>query len=169
MKRQLTALIEREGDGYVSLCPELDVASQGFTVEEARANLREALELFFECADRRGDQAQAEVRVLHHPGRGYRWVSSASFPAEKLRHPGERTVSARYEDAVATSSMQNSSWTIDIRISTGSQGTKNRHAAFDHPTMPACLVAFSKLKRSRNTPGTRTSQPCPSSTTSTHP
>ena len=43
-----TAIIEREGDGYVALCPELDVASQGTTVEEARANLREAVELFFE-------------------------------------------------------------------------------------------------------------------------
>ena len=45
---KLTALIEREGNGYVSLCPELDVASQGKTIEEARDNLREALELFFE-------------------------------------------------------------------------------------------------------------------------
>ncbi len=53
MKRvhQLTAIIEREGDGYVALCPELDVASQGDTVEEARDNLVEALELFFETAD----------------------------------------------------------------------------------------------------------------------
>jgi predicted RNase H-like HicB family nuclease len=48
---QLTAIIEREGDGYVSFCPELDIASQGQTVEEARSNLREALELFFESAD----------------------------------------------------------------------------------------------------------------------
>ena len=47
---KLTALIEREGDGYVSLCPELDVASQGKTIDEARDNLREALELFFEAA-----------------------------------------------------------------------------------------------------------------------
>ena len=53
MKRthQLTAIIEREGDGYVALCPELDIASQGETVEAARNNLREALELFFETAD----------------------------------------------------------------------------------------------------------------------
>jgi predicted RNase H-like HicB family nuclease len=50
MQKQLTAFIEREGDGYVSLCPELDVASQGDTIEEARENLREALELFFETA-----------------------------------------------------------------------------------------------------------------------
>ena len=50
MNRQLTAIIEREGDGYVALCPEVDVASQGDTVDEARENLREALELFFETA-----------------------------------------------------------------------------------------------------------------------
>ncbi len=50
MKRQLTAIIEREGDGYFSLCPELGIASQGDTIEEARKNLREALELFFETA-----------------------------------------------------------------------------------------------------------------------
>jgi predicted RNase H-like HicB family nuclease len=47
---KLTAIIEREGDGYVSLCPELDIASQGDSVEHARDNLREALELFFETA-----------------------------------------------------------------------------------------------------------------------
>ena len=49
--RRLTAVIEREGDGYVALCPQVDVASQGDTVEEARANLTEALTLFFESAD----------------------------------------------------------------------------------------------------------------------
>ena len=50
MTRQWTAIIEREGDGYVSLCPELDIASQGATVNEARDNLKEALALFFEEA-----------------------------------------------------------------------------------------------------------------------
>ena len=50
MTRQLTAVIRREDEGYVALCPELDVASQGDTVESAQENLREALELFFECA-----------------------------------------------------------------------------------------------------------------------
>jgi predicted RNase H-like HicB family nuclease len=50
MAMQLTAVIEREGDGYVALCPELDIASQGDTVNEARNNLKEALELFFEAA-----------------------------------------------------------------------------------------------------------------------
>ena len=49
-KRQLTAIIEREGDGYVALCPELDIASQGDSIEEARRNLQEAIELFFETA-----------------------------------------------------------------------------------------------------------------------
>ncbi|MBM3495223.1 MAG: type II toxin-antitoxin system HicB family antitoxin [Armatimonadetes bacterium] len=50
MTRPLTAIIESEGSGYVALCPELDVASQGDTVEAARANLREAVELFLETA-----------------------------------------------------------------------------------------------------------------------
>jgi predicted RNase H-like HicB family nuclease len=47
---KLTVIIEREGDGYVSQCPELDIASQGDSVEEARDNLKEALELFFHTA-----------------------------------------------------------------------------------------------------------------------
>ena len=50
MSRKLTAIIEAEGNGYVALCPELDIASQGDSVEEARENLQEALELFFETA-----------------------------------------------------------------------------------------------------------------------
>jgi predicted RNase H-like HicB family nuclease len=49
--RTYTAVLHREGDAYVALCPELDVASQGATVEEATANLKEAVELFLECAD----------------------------------------------------------------------------------------------------------------------
>ena len=50
MNRQFAAIVEREGDGYVALCPEVDVASQGRTVAEARRNLEEALALFLETA-----------------------------------------------------------------------------------------------------------------------
>ena len=57
---KLTAIIEREGDGYISLCPEVDIASQGNTIEQARDNLREALELFFECV------SQEEVQHRLH-------------------------------------------------------------------------------------------------------
>ena len=67
---KLTAIIEREGDGYVSLCPELDIASQGDSVEKAKDNLREALELFFETASPeeqkirlRGDVFVTQVEV----------------------------------------------------------------------------------------------------------
>lgn len=60
MTRQLTAVIEREGDGFVALCPEVDIASQGNTVDEARANLREALELFFETA------SKSEIKQRFH-------------------------------------------------------------------------------------------------------
>jgi predicted RNase H-like HicB family nuclease len=48
--QRLTAIIEREDDGFVALCPEVDVASEGGSIEEARANLIEALTLFFETA-----------------------------------------------------------------------------------------------------------------------
>jgi len=48
--QRLTAIIEREDDGFVALCPDLDIASQGGSIEEARANLIEAITLFFETA-----------------------------------------------------------------------------------------------------------------------
>ena len=67
MVKQLTAIIEREGGGYVALCPEVDVASQGETVAEARDNLKEALELFFETASAAEIQSRLheEVYVTH--------------------------------------------------------------------------------------------------------
>ena len=59
MSKRLTAVIWHEEGGYVALCPELDIASQGDSVEGARDNLREALELFFECAS----PAEVEQRL----------------------------------------------------------------------------------------------------------
>ena len=59
-KNTYTAIVEKEGNLYAALCPELDVASQGTTIEEATANLKEAVELFLECAD-----AQEIKRRLH--------------------------------------------------------------------------------------------------------
>jgi len=58
-----TAMLQREGDGFVALCPELDIASQGDTVEEAKRNLREALELFLETASTEeiGQRLRSEV------------------------------------------------------------------------------------------------------------
>ena len=67
MTKTITATIWREDDGYVSLCSELDIASQGSTVEEARTNLREAVELFFEMAGGRGlvRRHQAAIQSSH--------------------------------------------------------------------------------------------------------
>jgi predicted RNase H-like HicB family nuclease len=59
--QRMTAIIEREDEGFVALCPELDIASQGSSVEEARSNLVEALELFFETAS-----APEIARRLHN-------------------------------------------------------------------------------------------------------
>jgi predicted RNase H-like HicB family nuclease len=58
----LTAVITPEDDGFVSFCPELDIASQGDAIAEARSNLQEALNLFFEVAD----QKEIEQRRLPH-------------------------------------------------------------------------------------------------------
>ena len=63
-KKTFTAIIEREGDGYVSLCPELDIASQGETIDEARKNLIEAVELFFETASPQEIQERLRDEVL---------------------------------------------------------------------------------------------------------
>jgi predicted RNase H-like HicB family nuclease len=65
MSRQFTAIIEREDNGYTALCPELDIASQGDTVSEARANLAEAIELFMETAsvEEKAKRLSAEVYV----------------------------------------------------------------------------------------------------------
>ncbi len=60
-KRTLTALVQKEGDGWVALCPELDVASQGDSVEQAKANLQEAVELFLETAS-----PEEVAERLHH-------------------------------------------------------------------------------------------------------
>jgi predicted RNase H-like HicB family nuclease len=51
VKNTYTAIIELEDDIYVALCPELDIASQGKTIVEAKENLAEAVELFLETAD----------------------------------------------------------------------------------------------------------------------
>ena len=61
---QLTAIIERENNGYVALCAELDIASQGDTIEAARANLVEALELFFETADKSEIESRLHSEVF---------------------------------------------------------------------------------------------------------
>lgn len=67
----LTAIVEQEGSDFVALCPELDIASQGSTVEEATANLKEAVELFLSTA---GDsevssRLQNRIFVTHFEAR----------------------------------------------------------------------------------------------------
>ena len=109
MTRQLTAIIEREGDGYVSRCPDLDVASQGATANEARENLQEALTLFFETAspteiDRRlhnevyvtgRDRAAACLHVVARSGQSQASLISPGCGSS----PASRSVTARRHTA----------------------------------------------------------------------
>jgi predicted RNase H-like HicB family nuclease len=60
----LTAIVEPEGDEFVALCPELDIASQGADVEEATENLKEAVELFLSAADSSEIAARFNSRVF---------------------------------------------------------------------------------------------------------
>ena len=65
MARNLfTAILERQDDGYVALCPELDIVSQGKTVGEATANLKEEVELFLETADHAEIRRRLHYRIL---------------------------------------------------------------------------------------------------------
>ncbi len=57
---QLTAIPQKENNGYTALCPELDVASQGDSIEEAKDNLKEAVELFLE------DASESEINERLH-------------------------------------------------------------------------------------------------------
>ena len=49
--QKVSAIITKEDDWFVALCPELDIASQGRTQEEALSNLREAVGLYLEDED----------------------------------------------------------------------------------------------------------------------
>ncbi len=60
VSKQFTAIIQQEGKWFVALCPELDVASQGKTIEAARRNLSEAVGLFL------AEASAAEVRERLH-------------------------------------------------------------------------------------------------------
>lgn len=64
MSNRVTAIIEREDEIYVALCLELDIASQGGSREEARKNLNEAIELFFESAS--PVEISRRLRTNHH-------------------------------------------------------------------------------------------------------
>ena len=67
---QLTTVIERDGDGYVALCPQLDIASQGDTVALARENLKEALELLFETAESEEISRRLQRAGMHNASGG---------------------------------------------------------------------------------------------------
>ena len=62
---EFSAVVWRENGLYVALCPELDVASQGKSVEEALKNLKEALELYLEDEDvEKPSKAEAPIVTI---------------------------------------------------------------------------------------------------------
>jgi predicted RNase H-like HicB family nuclease len=87
--RRFTAITEREDNGFVALCPELGIASQGLSVEEARTSLVEALTLFFEVADEaevsRRLHSEVFVTQVEVPGTATIWVTSQTRTSRKRR------------------------------------------------------------------------------------
>jgi len=66
MSRKYTAVLTREGKWFVAHCVELGVVSQGKTIEEARANLKEAAELYIESFGE-DDLPESTVEVILCP------------------------------------------------------------------------------------------------------
>jgi predicted RNase H-like HicB family nuclease len=84
---EFTSLIFKEGETFVSYCPELAVASCGDTVEEARRRLPEAVRLFLEESQRMGtlqDILREEGFVPHDPT-GARWSPPPLIATEHMQ------------------------------------------------------------------------------------
>jgi predicted RNase H-like HicB family nuclease len=80
MREQHTVILEREVNGYISLCSELDIVSQGDIIGEAHRNLREALELFYETA------SPAEIQTRLHKEIYVTQVEVAVFKVLTQKH-----------------------------------------------------------------------------------
>ena len=66
----LSAVLNPEDSGsYVALCPELDIASQGESIDDAVPNLKEAIEGFFEIASREEIESRLDARPSATPAR----------------------------------------------------------------------------------------------------
>jgi len=74
--------LTREDDWWISHCPPLDVASQGRTEKEAKANLREAVHLFVESCSERGTLFDALNELGFAPGNESSEPPAGSFPVD---------------------------------------------------------------------------------------
>jgi predicted RNase H-like HicB family nuclease len=79
-KLLLHNLIEKEGDLYSAICLELNVASQGETIEDAKNNLQEAVELYLEDVIEAGD----EQDFIPRPAPMEEWVKFFDAEAKLL-------------------------------------------------------------------------------------
>ena len=78
MELFLTTKVWKEGKHYISYCPELEVASQGKTEEQARKRIKEASELFLEETKKMG-ALQEILKVSGFSKKNNEWVSPFIF------------------------------------------------------------------------------------------
>lgn len=81
---QLTAEVWKEGESYVSYVPQLDVSSCGKTADEARKNIREAVELFIEGLEHNGTLTQVLEESGFAFGDGWKAPEFVAFEKMKL-------------------------------------------------------------------------------------
>ena len=74
---ELTAIIKKGEKQFVALCPEIDVVSQGFSIEEALNNLKEAVEVYIEEMGFPEEIKQSDTLIAHFE----------VFPHGKTAHP----------------------------------------------------------------------------------
>lgn len=131
--RSYTAIVEKEGPGYVALCPELDVTSQGETVESATDNLKEAVELFLECADPGEVERRLHTQICvtrfeaaHGQAPGALWARSLP-DFWSIRLSDGPTARESYGHAAADRARHSNG------SCSQSSRTENRDAPVDHP------------------------------------
>lgn len=76
-----------EGDSCVGYCPELDVSSCGGSVDEARQNLRTAVRLFVEEAEKLGTLRDILVEAGYKETAGGQWISPRLVATEVMKVP----------------------------------------------------------------------------------
>jgi predicted RNase H-like HicB family nuclease len=128
-----TAIIEKEGNLYAALCPELDVASQGATVEEATSNLREAVELFLESADAEEIKRRLRTDIFVTRIEAKHGWASGPVGTRSLSDPSAATDSSRCAGAEVISSCNAAPTPAGHASHPRPPSACHRHAAVHHP------------------------------------
>jgi len=89
----LHCLIEKGEKYYSAICLELNVASQGKTLKEAEANIKEAVDLYLECVIEAGD----EKEFIPRPAPRELWLRFFEIEEKRMRKAVEKKKNLQFE------------------------------------------------------------------------